>query len=126
MKYFESTNTYYKKISTEDYNDIDNKYWLVDHSDSEIKRIESILSDSGKRNISFRVQDLSTRSKKINIIKCQVYGLVEIQILKYEDEYFLVKWDELGRYDNWEYYLCDQFDGVVKLLNDLIKKIKLK
>lgn len=51
LKYFESASDYYKRIDGQEYNELDNKYRLVYHTDSEIKRIESIV-ESGRDKLS--------------------------------------------------------------------------
>jgi hypothetical protein len=127
-----SSNEYYRKITTDEYQELDNKYLLVAHSDYEIKQIESIIKPKLNPSRSISLVDFKLHSflkssprRKVNIIQCKV-GSKDISIYKYDDEFFLIMWNMSYKpfavdRDILYYYLCDQLHGVKELLTDLLK-----
>jgi hypothetical protein len=112
----ESKEEYYTKITYRDYYTTDSGPW-VKLSDKEL----SILSKYGSKS--------STSGYLVYRFKCDVefihsVGEAIIGVSKVDDEWFYVHFESTE--NNYvEYYKCDQFDGVIKLLSDkLIKEVR--
>jgi hypothetical protein len=133
-KTFESINDLYQKISVDEYND------MFDLDDSDDSDDQDVFSRS--KSVFFKdkeikeVQNIVPESIR-NIFKSDVIFLkylgVQISINKFDDEWFLVMVtksptdEELRstfyKIDDYtfEYYKCDQIDGLINLLKKLVE-----
>ena len=83
----------------------------TDFTDYEFEKILKILSDWDDH---FSIDN----HWDINFFN----GDKELHIIKGKDEWFYVKYDEYGDTEFLDYYKCDQFDGLLKLIKREILK----
>jgi hypothetical protein len=128
LKYFENIREFeddklHKKISLSEFNQFSSENEKENLSDREIK----ILEDSWRNTQDLEFASNSFFSKEIPYRISFWTDEVDVDIFKYEDEYFTIRIsknydflgdDELGdRYSDTRRYLCDTIDGVIKALN---------
>jgi hypothetical protein len=77
-----------------------------DFTESEIKRIESIFKGN---NINW------SEKCYVNISSTEIGGYL-FSVIKIEDEWYLVTISSKSN----EYYICDQFDGLINLIHNVI------
>jgi hypothetical protein len=110
-----SDNGYYRKINSDEfYQVIDDNFrnsYYVDMHKENVDKLSAIL----KHQRGFEVVTYDNK-KYIRFYsqKGSVY------ILETDDYYFKVATDDSKNTNTYEYYLCDQIDGVIKLLKDSI------
>jgi hypothetical protein len=77
-------------------------------TDDEVNQLDKVIED----NLGLNHRMVTFNSF---IISNPKYSL---DIWKMKDEWFLVRWvvenQRTGRIDNYEYYLCDQFEGLIE------------
>lgn len=128
MKYLKNfyesyTNDYYNEISNNEYRDTLYKDFVANPVNFNIKnryRLMSMLNNSAYSNmdISLGRTDVKRNGNnqicnyiQINLDKNK-YKDYQIKIYEMEDDWYLV-----SSFNN--YYKCNQFDGLIKLLKDL-------
>ena len=108
LKLFESANPYYEKISSEEFDFSD----MIGMSESNIRKIENLKTQKGVVRRLFRYPfDFF----EFVASDCSE----ELNVYEREDEWFYVL--AASRIDDSpsDYYRCDQFEGLVRLLKDL-------
>jgi hypothetical protein len=118
LKYFESDeyNSYYKEINFDEYDDkacsYDNKNKLVDITQVELSMIKETIRKSKDIFKYPNPNHLADKSKSYLVVMDSKSSYVFI-ITKLKDEWFYIK-----DFTNIKYYCCDQFDGLIKFLDD--------
>ncbi len=119
LKLFEDINNYYKQISLQDLRKATKKRFEPDI----ILKLKKFLSE---RNIEMETRPISRGSADIDFITFNtIYKGVDIHMS--DDEWFIVSilWftskDPNNTNQGKQYhYLCDQWEGFIQLLNDLV------
>lgn len=115
----ENSDDYYKLISSDDVNRLiglkdfeDNR---IDFSGNEIDLIKSALDDKYKVYVTNKHHFSYKTYQTINVSRPKLgKELFKYEIWKLEDEWYIVK---MGDIHASIYYQCDQFEGLLKLLN---------
>jgi len=119
IKLFESFNDedYYRRIDYRYYNNILSSSNLSDFSELEIERIKSLYSNDKiplkheyvfEKSVALRISLANNIEKKVKYIRYQF-------IYKLEDEWYILVYVK-PEFDI--YYLCDQFEGLLKCIKD--------
>ena len=125
LKLFENHNQYYQRIEPYDYYNYIN-WGLLDMSKDEIDKINLTF----KKYLPTYMGKYSTHpTKNRNILEqIQISVMIDTDtrytffISKNQDEWYLVRiWDKIytGSIGHYVYYKCDQFEGLIKFLNDI-------
>lgn len=94
------------------------------------KYIDVLLDLLGSKNVAIHTKGVKQNDKSIKVCNYiyfpfkykrreynnSIYTSNECRVYEAKDEYFLVEVNNEGYYD---YYQCDQFDSLLKLLKDL-------
>ncbi len=122
MKYIKEYNHEFYYAITQD------EYDLLRYKDSNIYFTNLFIS---KSDIEIITNFSNTISDEIRVFKVRLDGRIKIEIPNHnyknydifwiqplEDEWYLCP---IRINDKWSYYKCDQIEGVLKLLKDIIK-----
>jgi len=112
LKFFESFGgPYYKEMGASDY------FRATGHrfTDSEIKELSNIAEQKGGEIQRFPGDLMATI--KIPRDKGTVTMIEHTSVKKVEDEFYYVAFDIMNQK---KYYEADQFDGLLKLLDDIL------
>jgi len=108
-------NEYYKETNGDDYNYSE----CIDIPDYEIKAVEDLIDSIDNKNI----RDLRTnwRNPEFSIDYKEVQPMFSLtrysKFFKTEDEYYIFVWNTDS---SPKYWRCDQLDGLLKLIKDLL------
>jgi hypothetical protein len=126
--YEEYSNICYKEITYHEYLYANN---IIAFSQREIKIIDDLIDKNRNLSITYDKHPYTTGNIGIKKLLLKVNGeifIYEVDIVKDNDEWFIVALREINKtkrtgsaYDyNMRYIKCDQIEGVVEFLNDLI------
>jgi hypothetical protein len=112
LKFFESfEGQYYKKIQTIDFFRVN----IRTFTESELKEIYDIVDKKGGTVQRHRTDSIITAH--IPRVKGTVTFDEHTNVKKGDDEFYYVAYDIMGKK---EFYEADQFDGLLKLLGDIL------
>lgn len=150
LKLFEYYNEYYQEVDSGYFYDFIHSSDefihrpTIDLDTTEINKIKNLFSGA---NISLKVDDNNFQNGNVegNVDGTYQYEVkfldihikdVFIHVYKMGDEWYMVYWCDVGKYqcddmDNYnewyesheKYYKCDQYQGLIKCLTDLSKKV---
>ena len=107
LKYFENVNEYYYSIK---FNEFAKNRLLISFTYNEKDKIKSILEGT-----NYIFVDGLTLTIDSGYPRAELTKIDYIHIKKCDDEWFFVS---LSVEDTDEFYKCDQFDGLIKFLED--------
>jgi hypothetical protein len=125
IKLFESftTDDYYKKLNYEEYQELYNFYDNKEaFNKNEVNFFNNLTGDKiridfwrkQKKHTSVRTSSFDDSDE---VALCILNKYIYVNLTKLKDNYYIVNFYAGGRYTS-EYYRCDQFDGLLKLLKD--------
>ena len=115
IKLFEEYNQYYTKIDEDEYNLVWDTMEILSFTKNEIKSIKSLLPNNIVKEDKNDDEELF-----IYTLKKKIW----MRLYKASDEWYYVKSFGLRR-THQQWYKCDQFDGLLRLIEDKKKDLSI-
>jgi hypothetical protein len=120
----------FESFDSAEYKEVDLETWnrfgkITRFGDSKIDRIEKLIHAKGYGHmfITDKIGTIGAAKELINFVKRDNKLFTKILIVSLEDEWFKVRIETTRKtqvtYDK-QYYLCDQFDGLIKFIEEVL------